>query len=65
MGEQTGNIDTALVTLGNYYEERANQNIQSLVSLIEPALTLLLGLAIAFILIAILMPMYSVLGSVR
>ncbi|MDD5288981.1 MAG: type II secretion system F family protein [Dehalococcoidales bacterium] len=65
MGEQTGNIDTALTTLANYYEERANQSVQSLIAMIEPVLTIVMGLAVAFILVSILLPMYSVLNSLR
>ncbi|MBN1643729.1 MAG: type II secretion system F family protein [Dehalococcoidales bacterium] len=65
MGEQTGNIDTALSTMAVFYEERANQNVQSLISMIEPTLTIVMGLCVAFILVSILMPMYSVLNSLR
>jgi len=65
MGEQTGNIDTALTTLANFFEERASQRIQALISMIEPTLTIILGLGVAFILISILMPMYTVLSSLR
>ena len=65
MGEQTGNIDNALLTLAVFYEERANQNVQSLISMIEPALTIVMGLCVAFILVSILMPMYSILHSLK
>ena len=65
MGEQTGNIDMALTTLANYYEEKSNQSIQALIAMIEPVLTVLMGLAVAFIMVAILLPMYSVLRSIH
>jgi type IV pilus assembly protein PilC len=65
MGEQTGNIDTALTTLATYYEEKANQSIQALIATIEPVLTVLMGLGVAFIMVAILLPMYSVLRSIH
>ena len=65
MGEQTGNIDTVLNTLAIYYEEKANQSIQALIAMIEPALTVLMGLGVAFIMVAILLPMYTVLRSIH
>jgi len=65
MGEQTGTIDEATLTLANFYEERANQSVQSLISTIEPTITIIMGLGVAFILVAILMPMYTVLSSLR
>lgn len=65
MGEQTGNIDTALTTLATYFEEKAAQNIESLIAMIEPVMTILMGLGVAFIMVAILLPMYSVLRSIH
>ena len=65
MGEQTGNIDTALTTLATYFEEKAAQNIESLIAMIEPVMTIVMGLGVAFIMVAILLPMYSVLRSIH
>ena len=65
MGEQTGNIDTALTTLATYFEEKAAQSIESLIAMIEPVMTILMGLGVAFIMVAILLPMYSVLRSIH
>jgi type II secretory pathway component PulF len=65
MAEQTGGVDTALTTLADYFDTRANQRIQSLVAMIEPTLTVIIGIAVAFILLSIIMPLYSVLGAMR
>jgi type IV pilus assembly protein PilC len=64
-GEQTGTLDGALATLATYYEEHANKKLQSLIALIEPTLTLAIGIGIAFIMISIVVPIYSILGQVH
>jgi len=65
MGEQTGSVDTALSTLADYYESQTNQRMQSFVAMIEPTVTVLIGLGVAFILVSFIVPLYSVLGALR
>lgn len=64
VGEQTGTVDTVLATLADHYEAQADQRVQALISMIEPALTVVIGLGVAFLLISIVAPLYSILGSV-
>lgn len=64
VGEKTGNIDSTLATLAKYYEERVDQKIDTLVSMIEPALTVAIGLVVAFIALSMITPLYSILGAV-
>ncbi len=63
VGEKTGNLDSTLATLGDYYEQRVDQRVNSLVSKIEPTLTVGVGLVVAFIALSIITPLYSILGS--
>jgi type IV pilus assembly protein PilC len=65
IGEQTGEVGNALKTLTNYFETLAEQRTQALVSIMEPVLTVVMGLGVAFILLSIITPLYSVLGSIR
>jgi len=64
VGERTGTLDSTLATLAKYYEERVDQRIDSLVSMIEPALTIAIGLLVAFMALSMLTPLYSILGAV-
>ena len=64
IGELTGTLDSTLLALAKHYECRANQRIQSLVALIEPVLTITLGIFIAFIAISMIMPIYSIMNNV-
>ncbi len=63
VGEKTGNLDSTLATLADFYEQRVDQRIDTLISMIEPALTLGIGLVVAFIALSMITPMYSILQS--
>jgi type IV pilus assembly protein PilC len=65
VGEKTGTMDSTLATLANYYEERVEQRINTLVSMIEPALTVVIGLVVAFIALSLITPLYSILRSIQ
>ena len=65
MAERTGTVDTAFGTLADYFETQSNQRVQTLVSMIEPALTIGIGIMVAFMLLAIILPLYSILGAIK
>jgi type IV pilus assembly protein PilC len=65
VGEKTGNIDLTLEELAIFYEEEVDNSIKNLVSLIEPALLLFMGLIVATIAFSIIMPIYQLVGSVK
>jgi type IV pilus assembly protein PilC len=65
VGEQTGTLDSSLMTLADYYEDHTNKKIQSLIGMIEPALTVIMGIGIAFIMVSLVTPIYSILNSVH
>jgi len=65
VGEKTGTIDSTLATLSNYYEERVDQRINTLISMIEPFLTVVIGLVVAFIALSLITPLYSILRSIK
>ncbi|MFC1926915.1 type II secretion system F family protein [Chloroflexota bacterium] len=64
VGEQTGTLDSNLTTLANFYEEEVNQRINALTSMLEPAMTVGVALVVAFIALSLIMPMYSIMGSI-
>jgi type IV pilus assembly protein PilC len=65
VGEQTGTLDSALDTLADYYEKQTSKKIQSLIALIEPTLTIVIGIGIAFIMYSMIIPIYSIMGSMH
>ena len=64
VGEKTGNLESTLATVADFYEERVNQRIDTLISMIEPALTVVIGLVVTFIALSMITPLYSILGSI-
>lgn len=65
VGEKTGTLDATLATLAGYYENKVERNLNTLVSLIEPALTLVIGGVVIFIALSMITPLYSILRSMH
>ncbi len=65
VGEKTGTLETSLNTLADYYQERTDKRIGSLVALIEPVLTVAIGIGIAFVMVSMVLPIYSIINHVR
>ena len=64
VGEQTGKMDEVMVKLAEYYEDEVDAKVAGLSSLIEPAVIILLGVGVAWLVIAILLPIYQISTSV-
>lgn len=64
IGEDTGELDTILIELAEFYEDEIDQVMEALPSLIEPILILFLGLGLGGIAVAILLPMFSLSSQV-
>lgn len=59
IGEETGNLDTMLSKIADFYESEVNSAVDGLTSLIEPLIIVFMGLVIGSIVIAMFMPMLS------
>ena len=65
LGEATGALDTALMNVNYFYGRDVRESVDKAMKLIEPALTVVLGLILAFILWAVLAPVYDILGKLK
>jgi type IV pilus assembly protein PilC len=63
VGEQTGALDAMLGKIADFYEEEVDTAIADLLALIEPALIAFLGVTIGSIVIAMYMPLFSLIGK--
>lgn len=59
VGEETGKLDEILAKISEYFEKESEYAIKNLTTAIEPMIMILLGLGVGFIVIAIIMPIYS------
>jgi len=64
VGEETGNLDAVMLTVAQNYEIEADRRIQTLISMIEPAMTIAMGLGVGFLALSIFLPIYSSLSLV-
>lgn len=59
VGEETGEIDSVLAKVAEYYKEEVDTATSNLSSLLEPVFLVIMGLAIGFIAVAVYMPMFQ------
>lgn len=60
VGEEAGEIGSMLKTMANFYTREVSTAVDSIVSLIEPAMIVCLGAGVAILLAAVLVPIYSI-----
>lgn len=59
VGEETGALEETMDTIGAYYDEEAEAASAKALSMLEPIMTIVLGIMVGFIVIAIYVPMFS------
>jgi MSHA biogenesis protein MshG len=62
VGEETGKLDELLMHVSDYYDAQVDYTINNLVSLIEPILIFVLGLAVLFMALGIFLPMWNLMN---
>ena len=65
VGEETGSLDAMLLRVATYYELDIEMSIATLGSVIEPLLIVVLGSIVGTIVASILIPLYSIIGSIK
>jgi len=63
VGEETGNLDNTLATVALSYETEADDRTSSAVGLIMPTMTIIIGLIVGFIAVAMFSAMYGIYGQ--
>ena len=65
VGEQSGELEGMLNKIGEIYEREAESQIMAMTSLLEPVMILTMGLAVGFIVISILLPIFEMNQMIR
>lgn len=65
VGESTGGLDKSLLNVSYFYDRDVNEMMQKALKLIEPALTIILGLVLLFIMASVLLPVYDSFGKMK
>jgi len=64
VGENTGSLDEALLTISYFYNRDVQESIDKLQSLIEPVMTVILGLLLGWVMLSVLGPIYDIIGEI-
>ena len=59
VGEETGNLDTMLGKIADAYDAEIQNRTRQLVSLVEPAIILMMGTLVGFVVLAMLLPIFE------
>lgn len=64
VGEEAGSLDSILDKTADFYDDELEREIQTATALIEPAMIVVMGVIIGFLLISILTPMFKMYNSI-
>lgn len=64
IGEETGNMEDMLDKIAEYYDEEVEMATQTLLAAMEPMIIIIMALVVVPIVLAIMMPMYSLYDSI-
>ena len=59
VGEETGNLDTMLEKIADFYDTEVDMAVKALTSMIEPLIIVFLGVVVGSIVIAMYLPIFS------
>lgn len=65
VGESTGKIDESLLKVSEYFERDLDIKVKTLTTSIEPILIIVLGVSVAFLIISVITPIYSLVSQIQ
>lgn len=65
IGEQTGKMDETLGKASEYFEREVDEMVKGLTTAMEPFIMIVLGIGVAFLIISVITPIYSLISSIQ
>ena len=65
VGEESGNMESALQNIKFFYDREINDSIDKIVGMIQPTITLVMGMMIGWITIAVFGPIYGTFSNIK
>ena len=64
-GEKTATLDSTMADVATFYEEEVEEEVKGLTQIIEPVMMLMVGISVGVMILSIIAPIYSVVGSLQ
>ena len=64
IGETSGKLDFILTNIAKFYQREVDSLVENLVSLIEPALIIFLGIGVGVLVASVMVPLYNLVGNI-
>ncbi len=65
VGEATGGLDTALRNVSYFYDREVRESIEKVQAMIEPIMTVTMGLILGWIMMSVLGPIYDIISKIK
>lgn len=65
VGENTGSLDTALTNVSYFYNRDVRESIARVQAMIEPAMTIIVGFILGWVMLAVLGPIYDTISKLK
>jgi type IV pilus assembly protein PilC len=60
VGEETGKMDEVLIKISHIFEVESDEKVRNLTATIEPAVMVVLGIGVGFLVMAVILPIYNI-----
>lgn len=64
-GEESGSLEVVLEELADFYEKEVDYSLKRLTAIIEPVLMMVIGVAVGAMVVMMIIPIYSIVGSLE
>jgi type IV pilus assembly protein PilC len=65
VGEESGHLESAMESLAKNFEEKSDTRTATLIAMIEPTLTVVMGILVAAIALSLFVPLYTIIGQMK
>ena len=65
VGEATGQLDQALLNVSYFYDRDVKDSVKKIQVMIEPAMTIILGILLGWVILSVLSPIYDIISKVK
>jgi type IV pilus assembly protein PilC len=65
VGEGTGELDKALMNVSYFYNRDVKESIEKVQSMIEPVMTMVVGILLGWVMLSVLGPIYDTISKIK